>query len=175
MTMGYSPAMIEQVCSMALTVAHHSGRDAFGWEDLVEAMTTVESGTAINIDYVPEETRAVAIHEAGHAVAAHAYLKGAESTRLSIRRRGGSLGHHMALQKEERFSSWRSEEISNLIWRSARWPPSASSTARTRPASAATSARRPTALPGWSAPAGWAPSTWSCAATTSPRTRPASA
>ena len=33
-------------------------------------MTTVESGTAINIDYVPEETRAVAIHEAGHAVAA---------------------------------------------------------------------------------------------------------
>jgi ATP-dependent Zn protease len=79
-------------------------------------MTTVESGTAVNIEYVPEETRAVAVHEAGHAVAAHAYLKGAESTRLSIRRRGGSLGHHMALQKEERFSSWRSEEMARLIW-----------------------------------------------------------
>jgi ATP-dependent Zn protease len=116
MTMGYSPAMIEQVCSMALTIAHHSAREAFGWEDLVEAMTTVESGTAINIEYVPEETRAVAIHEAGHAVAAHAYMKGAESTRLSIRRRGGSLGHHMAMQKEERFSSWRSEELARLIW-----------------------------------------------------------
>src|SRR3954467_13829883 len=116
MTMGYSPAMIEQVCSMALTVAHHTGREAFGWEDIVEAMTTVESGTAVNIEYVPDETRAVAVHEAGHAVAAHAYLKGAESTRLSIRRRGGSLGHHMALQKEERFSSWRSEEMSRLIW-----------------------------------------------------------
>jgi ATP-dependent Zn protease len=116
MTMGYSPAMIDQVCSMALTVAHHSGREAFSWTDLVEAMTTVESGTAINIEYVPDETRAVAVHEAGHAVAAHAYLKGAESTRLSIRRRGGSLGHHMALQKEERFSSWRSEELARLIW-----------------------------------------------------------
>jgi ATP-dependent Zn protease len=116
MTMGYSPAMIEQVCSMALTVAHHSGREAFNWADLVDAMTTVESGTAINIEYVPSETRAVAVHEAGHAVAAHAYLKGAESTRLSIRRRGGSLGHHMALQKEERFSSWRSEELARLIW-----------------------------------------------------------
>jgi cell division protease FtsH len=116
MTMGYSPAMIEQVCSMALTVAHHTGREEFGWEDIVEAMTTVESGTAVNIEYVPDETRAVAIHEAGHAVAAHAYLKGAESTRLSIRRRGGSLGHHMALQKEERFSSWRSEEMARLIW-----------------------------------------------------------
>jgi ATP-dependent Zn protease len=116
MTMGYSPAMIEQVCSMALTIAHHTGREAFGWADIVDAMTTVESGTAINIEYVPEETRAVAVHEAGHAVAAHAYLKGAESTRLSIRRRGGSLGHHMAMQKEERFSSWRSEELANLIW-----------------------------------------------------------
>jgi ATP-dependent Zn protease len=116
MTMGYSPAMIEQVCSMALTVAHHTGREAFGWEEIVDAMTTVESGTAVNIEYVPDETRAVAVHEAGHAVAAHAYLKGAESTRLSIRRRGGSLGHHMALQKEERFSSWRSEEMARLIW-----------------------------------------------------------
>jgi len=116
MTMGYSPAMIEQVCSMALTIAHHEGRESFGWDDLVEAMTTVESGTAVNVEYVPDETRAVALHEAGHAVAAHAYMKGAESTRLSIRRRGGSLGHHMAMQKEERFSSWRSEEMGRLIW-----------------------------------------------------------
>jgi ATP-dependent Zn protease len=116
MTMGYSPAMIEQVCSMALTIAHHTGREEFGWDDIVEAMTTVESGTAVNIDYVPDETRAVAIHEAGHAVAAHAYLEGAESTRISIRRRGSSLGHHMALQKDERFSSWRSEEIARLVW-----------------------------------------------------------
>ncbi len=115
-TMGYSPAMIEQVCSMALTYAHHDGRERFGWYDLVEAMTTVESGTAINIDYIPEETRAVAIHEAGHAVAAHVYLKGAESTRLSIRRRGAALGHHMALEKEERFSSWQSDEVGQLVW-----------------------------------------------------------
>ena len=116
MTMGYSPAMIEQVCSMALTIAHHDGREVFAWGDIVEAMTTVESGTAVDIEYVPEETRAVAVHEAGHAIAAHMYLKGAESTRLSIRRRGAALGHHMALQKEERFSSWRSEEIARLVW-----------------------------------------------------------
>ena len=87
-TNGYSPAMIEQVCSMALTIAHHDGRIAFSWDDIVEAMTTVESGTAIGTEYVPEETRAVALHEAGHAAAAHVYMKGAESTRLSIRRRG---------------------------------------------------------------------------------------
>jgi ATP-dependent Zn protease len=115
-TNGYSPAMIEQVCSMALTLAHHDGRLAFGWGDIVEAMTTVESGTAIGTEYVPEETRAVAIHEAGHAAAAHVYLKGAESTRLSIKRRGAALGHHQAREKEERFSSWRSDEMAQLTW-----------------------------------------------------------
>jgi cell division protease FtsH len=115
-TNGYSPAMIEQVCSMALTIAHHDGRPGFDFEDLFEAMTTVESGTAINVEYVPDETRAVAIHEAGHAVASHVYMKDVESTRLSIRMRGQSLGHHQALEKEERFSKWRSEQIAALIW-----------------------------------------------------------
>jgi cell division protease FtsH len=115
-TIGYAPAMIEQVCSMALTIAHHDGRLAFSWPDIVEAMTTVESGTAIGTEYVPEETRAVAIHEAGHAATAHVYLKGAESTRLSIRRRGAALGHHQAREKEERFSSWRSDEMAQLTW-----------------------------------------------------------
>jgi ATP-dependent Zn protease len=111
-----SPAMVEQVCSLALTYSHHQGRGAFEWEDLVEAMTTLESGTAIGIDYVPGETRAVAIHEAGHAVAGHVYLEGRESTRLSIRMRGNALGHHQALDKEERFSRFRTEEIGILIW-----------------------------------------------------------
>ena len=114
-TNGYSPAMIEQVCSMALTYAHAEGRMGFGWNDLVEAMTTIESGTAVRIEYVPAETRAVAIHEAGHAVASHVYKPGDLSTRLSIRMRGNSLGHHQAMEKEERFSHWRSEHFATLI------------------------------------------------------------
>jgi ATP-dependent Zn protease len=115
-TNGYSPAMIEQVVSMALTIAHHTGRETFGWEDITEAMTTIETGTAINIEYVPDETRAVAIHEAGHAVCGHVYMKDNESTRLSIRMRGGSLGHHQAREKQERFSRFRSEEFARLVW-----------------------------------------------------------
>ncbi len=115
-TNGYSPAMIEQVCSMALTIAHHEGRARFGWTDMVEAMTTVESGMAVNIDYVADETRSVAIHEAGHATAAHVYVPNAESTRLSIRMRGTSLGHHQALEKDERFSGFRSDDMGILIW-----------------------------------------------------------
>ena len=102
---GYAPAMIEQVCSLALTYSHADGRQVFGWPDIVEAMTTVEAGTAVAIDYIPEETRAVAIHEAGHAINGHLYMKDVLSTRLSIRKRGDSLGHHQAIQTQERFSS----------------------------------------------------------------------
>jgi cell division protease FtsH len=115
-TNGYSPAMIDQVCSLALTIAHHTGRERFIWEDMVEAMTTLESGTAVGIEYIDLETRAVAIHEAGHAACGHISMKGSESTRLSIRMRGGSLGHHQALEKEERFSRFRSEEMARLVW-----------------------------------------------------------
>ena len=115
-TNGYSPAMIEQVTSMALTIAHHSGREEFAWEDLVEAMTTLEAGTAVGVEYVAHETQAVAVHEAGHAAAGHAYLQGAESTRLSIRMRGGSLGHHQALEKEERFGRFQTEMFARLVW-----------------------------------------------------------
>jgi cell division protease FtsH len=115
-TNGYSPAMIEQVTSMALTIAHHSGRERFSWEDLVESITTLESGTAIGIEYVERESRATAIHEAGHAVAGHAFMKDFESTRLSIRRRGESGGHHQAREKEERFFRFQSEEFAHLVW-----------------------------------------------------------
>ena len=115
-TNGYSPAMIDQVCSMALTIAHHEGLETFAWADLVEAMTTIESGTAIGIEYIESETRAVAIHEAGHAAAGHVFMKGSESTRQSIRMRGGALGHHQALEKEERFSRFRSDEVARLVW-----------------------------------------------------------
>ncbi len=115
-TNGYSPAMIEQVCSMALTFSHADGRQSFGWTDIVEAMTTVESGTAQNIEYIPEETRAVAVHEAGHAAAGHVYLEeDVLSTRLSIRKRGGSLGHYQSMEKDERFSHFRSRVLGELI------------------------------------------------------------
>ncbi len=115
-TNGYSPSMIEQCTSMALTIAHAEGRRIFGWGDIVEAMTTVEAGTAQNIEYIPEETRAVAIHEAGHAAAGHAFMgEDILSTRLSIRKRGGSLGHYQGMEKDERFSHFRSRVMGSLI------------------------------------------------------------
>jgi len=115
-TNGYSPAMIDQVCSMALTYAHSAGRERFEWKDLVEAMTTVEAGVAIGQPYPKHEERATAIHEAGHAVCGHLYMENRLSTRLSIRKRGSSGGHHQAMEVEDRFGHWRSERVGDLIW-----------------------------------------------------------
>ena len=137
-------------------------------------MTTIESGTAQGIDYVPDETRAVAIHEAGHAVASHVYMADVLSTRLSIRKRGGSLGHHQAIEKEERFSSWRHEEVGKLVWtlgrdgRRARLLRRELDRRRRRRRRARRRAR-----PGWSACAAWAPSrsTSTATAPTTPRRR----
>ncbi len=114
-TNGYSPAMIDQICSMALTYAHADGRDVFGWLDLVESMTTVEAGVAVGQPYAKHEERSIAIHEAGHAVCSHLYNESLLSTRLSVRRRGSSGGHHQAMRIEDRFVSWRSEEVAGLI------------------------------------------------------------
>jgi ATP-dependent Zn protease len=115
-TSGYSPAMIDQVCSLALTYAHSDGRERFARQDLVEAMTTVEAGVAIGQPYPKHEERATAIHEAGHAVCGHLYMENRLSTRLSIRKRGSSGGHHQAMEIEDRFGHWRSERVGDLIW-----------------------------------------------------------
>ncbi len=115
---GYSPAMIEQAISMALTIAHHSGSNGFTWDELVEAVTTLDAGTAIGSEYIPMERRAVAIHEAGHAVAGHIYLTGRESTRLTIKKRGdqGVGGHHWMIEKEERLFSFQHEMFHDIVW-----------------------------------------------------------
>ena len=65
---------------------------------------------------------------------------GPESTRLSIRMRGGSLGHHQALREGGALQPLPELSCSpTSCGVSARWPPSASSTTRTRSVSAATS------------------------------------
>ena len=115
-TAGYSPAMIDQVCSLALTYAHSDGRPVFSRKDILEAMTTVEAGVAIGQTYPKHESRSIAIHEAGHAVCGHLYMENGMSTRLSIRRRGHSGGHHQIAEIEDRFVHWRSEEVGGLIW-----------------------------------------------------------
>ena len=115
-TSGYSPAMIDQVCSLALTYAHSDGRPEFSRQDILEAMTTVEAGVAVGQPRPKHEERATAIHEAGHAVCGHIYMDNRMSTRLTILRRGSTGGSHWMAEKEDRFGHWRSEEVGDIIW-----------------------------------------------------------
>jgi ATP-dependent Zn protease len=78
-------------------------------------MVVIESGSAINVKYTDADARAVAIHEAGHAAAAHVYRPDLESSRLSIKMRGGTLGHHQFFEKEERFGAFQSTVFGDLI------------------------------------------------------------
>jgi ATP-dependent Zn protease len=117
MTAGYSPAMIEQVCSIALMAAHHDGRPSFDRDDILTAMATVESGTVVAIEYTPDELRQIAVHEAGHAAVGHAYLGDThEAARLTIRPRSdGSGGHWLAREKDDRFVHFRSEFFKRML------------------------------------------------------------
>jgi ATP-dependent Zn protease len=113
-TEGYSPAMIEQALSIALMYAFEDGRDAFTWRDLREAMGNIEIGLAEPVEYSERDKLAVARHELGHVVASHFFEPQNASVRLSIRMRGGSLGHHYTIGKEEQFTHFRSEEAGRL-------------------------------------------------------------
>jgi ATP-dependent Zn protease len=115
-TKGYSPAMIQQALSVGLMYAFEHGREGVIWEDLRESMANIEAGLAEPIAYTERETLAVARHEMGHAVANRFFLPDMKSVRLSIRKRGGALGHHQAVEAEESFLKFRSRLAGEVRW-----------------------------------------------------------
>jgi ATP-dependent Zn protease len=115
-TKGYSPAMIQQALSVGLMYAFEHGREGVIWDDLREAMANIEAGLAEPVQYTDKETLAVARHEMGHAVANRFFLPEMKSVRLSIRKRGGALGHHQAVEAEESFVKFRSRIAGEIRW-----------------------------------------------------------
>lgn len=107
-TNGYSPAAIQQALSVALMYAFEHGRDAFTWDDLREAMATVEVGIAEPIEYEEDQSLAIARHEMGHVLVLHKLVPTKMATRLSIRKRANSLGHMMPADRREEFLKPRS-------------------------------------------------------------------
>ena len=160
-TNGYSPAMIEQVCSMALTNAHHEGKHAFAWQDLVDAddHDRVRHGGRRPLRRVGDARRRHPRGGPRHGRARLPPEPRVEPTSIRMRgelarpppgiREGGAL-QPVALGGDRATSSTRS----------ARWPPSSRSTARTRAASAATSASRPRAAAMMVGAAGMGPVWW---------------
>lgn len=114
-TVGHSPAEIEQILSLALIYAFEEKRERFNWGDIRTAIANVESGLAEAVEYSDRDKLGVARHELGHAVAAKFYQQDKGMARLSIRMRGGSLGHFYNTDKEEEFLKLRSQLRADLV------------------------------------------------------------
>jgi cell division protease FtsH len=108
-TFGYTPVMIEHLFDEALLVALRGGRDGMTISDIYEAKLTEEIGLAQRTVYTEAERRAVATHEAGHAVAAYILGKTRRLEVLSIIKRRSALGLLAHSELEERFTRSRSE------------------------------------------------------------------
>ncbi len=102
---GWTPIMIKTIINEALIVAHDKGRDALTYRDWLEARDSRTIGIKQPIArMLPEEKRAIAYHEAGHAVVAHYVLKDQRIQKASIIRMGDALGVVMHDDKEERHT-----------------------------------------------------------------------
>ena len=102
---GYSPAMIDQICSMALTNAHHEGQAAFTWRHLVDSMVVIESGTAINVE-LQRRRRARGRDPRGRARGSRARLRSRARVEPALDQDARrALGHHQSFEKEERFGA----------------------------------------------------------------------
>jgi ATP-dependent Zn protease len=113
-TFGYTPVMIEHLLDEALLVALRSGRSAASLSDVYQAKLAEEIGLAQATTYSVEERKAVATHEAGHAVAAYLLGKTRRLEVLSIIKRRDSLGLLAHSDIEERYTRTRSELESGL-------------------------------------------------------------
>ncbi len=114
MTFGYSPVMIEHLLDEGLVWSLRDGRDAMDWGDIQQAKLTEEIGLKQPVEYTDEERRAIATHEAGHAVVAHLVGKDRKLEVLSIIKRREALGLLAHSDLEERFTKTRSELMAHV-------------------------------------------------------------
>jgi cell division protease FtsH len=114
MTAGYSPVMIEHLFDEGLVWALRDGRAAMTWSDVQQAKFTEEIGLKQPVEYTAGEKRAIATHEAGHAVVAHLVGRGRKLEVLSIIKRKEALGLLAHSDLEERFTR-TAPELRSLI------------------------------------------------------------
>jgi ATP-dependent Zn protease len=114
-TIGHSPAVIKFVINEAVINAHFNGRTSITYEDFAVALDHHESGIRHPIrNMLPEERRALAYHEAGHAVAMLKLLKRHRVTRVTIIRHGGALGFAQAKPLQETYTVDRNEILAGV-------------------------------------------------------------
>ena len=110
-SVGWTPVDIKTIINEALIVAHDNGRDRLNYRDWLAARDMRQLGLKQPITKMtPDDKRAIAYHEAGHAVVAHYVRMDHRILKASIIRMGDALGVVQRSDREERYTR-RAKEI----------------------------------------------------------------
>jgi cell division protease FtsH len=102
-SIGWTPIHIKTIINEALIVAHEDGRDKLSYKDWLAAADMRFLGLKQPIHKMSaDDKRAVAYHEAGHAVVAQYLRPEDRMKKASIIRRGETLGVVQSSEREER-------------------------------------------------------------------------
>ena len=100
-TPGFSGADIANVCNEAALIAARNEKKSVGKQDFLDAVDRIVGGLEKkNKIITPEEKRAVAVHEAGHATVSWMLEHAAPLVKVTIVPRGQSLGAAWYLPEE---------------------------------------------------------------------------
>jgi cell division protease FtsH len=113
-TVGYSPAQIRMLINEGLIFAERDGRDALAYDDIAKAKLHNDVGLADPVVYHPDEKRATAIHEAGHAVSAQFLDPTWPVDVVSVRKRGNTLGMVKYQLGEGQFSMQKDRMLARI-------------------------------------------------------------
>jgi len=115
-SVGWTPVEIKTIINEALIVAHDNGRDRLTYKDWLAARDMRQLGLKQPITKMtPADKRAIAYHEAGHAVAAHYVRSDHRILKASIIRMGDSLGVVQRSDREERYTRTATEIESDIM------------------------------------------------------------
>ena len=104
-SIGWTPIEIKTIINEALVVAHDAGRDALNYRDWLQARDSRQLGIKQPIQTMSAaDRRAIAYHEAGHAVAARYLQQENRLQKASIIRMGDALGVVQRSSREERYT-----------------------------------------------------------------------
>ncbi len=110
-----SGAVIKDVVNESLIVALRAGRDTVTWQDVLEARALKVHGMPDEVHPMALERHAVAIHEAGHAVAMIRLYKRYIIDVATIEPRGNIGGFVSPVPSEEPGFPWRRENEHSII------------------------------------------------------------
>lgn len=104
-SIGWTPVEIKTIINEALIVAHDEGREFLNYRDWLHARDARNLGIKQPIQTMSAaDKRAIAYHEAGHAVAARYLQQENRLLKASIIRMGDALGVVQRSSREERYT-----------------------------------------------------------------------